>query len=58
MEPNVKRSPQSRVDLFDTNGQLIGSISSPVATDILGPGREKVFLARRTPRVTQHAQAA
>ena len=58
MEPDVKRSPESRVDLFDTNGKLIGSISSPVATEVLAPGREKVYLARRTPRATQHSQAA
>lgn len=58
MEPNVKRSSESRVDLFDINGKLIGSISRPVATEVLGPGREKVYLARRSSRPNTHSQAA
>ena len=58
MEPNLKRSSLARIDLFDLNGRLIGSISRPVATEVLGPGREKVYLARRTQRNNQHPQAA
>ncbi len=50
MEPTVQRTSSSRVDLFDTNGRLIGSITRPIAQDVLGPGREKVYLARRISR--------
>jgi hypothetical protein len=61
MEPTVKRTSDSRVDLFDANGRLIGTISRPVAADVLGPGREKVYLARRgdrSDRTDRHPQAA
>lgn len=50
MEPIVQRTSGSRIDLFDPNGRLIGSITRPVAVDVLGPGREKVYLARRAQR--------
>jgi hypothetical protein len=50
MDPTVQRTSSSRVDLLDTSGRLIGSITRPVAQDVLGPGREKVYLARRTAR--------
>jgi hypothetical protein len=56
MEPNVKRTSESRVDLFDRNGRLIGSIRRPVADDVLGPGREKVYLARRASRPARGPQ--
>ncbi|MBX3133178.1 MAG: hypothetical protein KF689_07320 [Gemmatimonadaceae bacterium] len=46
MTTNVKRNSDSRIDLFDAHGQLIGSISRPVEPEALGPGREKVYLAR------------
>jgi hypothetical protein len=47
-------STHSRVEIFDAHGRLIGTITKPVAPEVLGPGREKVYLARRgsdrTPR--------
>ncbi|HRN54297.1 MAG TPA: hypothetical protein PK788_12445 [Gemmatimonadaceae bacterium] len=43
----VKRSSESRIELFDGNGRLIGTISRPIDAEVLGPGREKVYLARR-----------
>lgn len=51
---NQSKSTQSRVEIFDAHGRLIGIITKPVAPEVLGPGREKVYLARRgsdrTPR--------
>lgn len=43
----VKRTSESRIELFDGNGRLIGTISRPIDAEVLGPGREKVYLARR-----------
>lgn len=43
----VKRTSESRIELFDGNGRLIGTISRPIDAEALGPGREKVYLARR-----------
>lgn len=57
MEPIVKRTTETRIDIFDVHGRLIGSITRPVAAEILGPGREKVYLARRTPGA-ERSQAA
>lgn len=48
MEPTVTRTSDTRIELFDAHGRLIGSIVRPVERDApLGPGREKVYLARR-----------
>jgi hypothetical protein len=48
MEPHVQHSndPQ-QVQILDDEGRVIGVISKPVEAEILGPGREKVYLARR-----------
>ena len=54
MEPNVKRISQEQVQLTDEQGQVIGVISAPIEAEVLGPGREKVYLARRDQR-TPHA---
>jgi hypothetical protein len=58
MEPIVKRTSASRVELFDAHGRLLGSIDRPVEDEILGPGREKVYLARRETRAERTSQAA
>lgn len=42
----VVEAPVERVELFDDSGTLIGVIRRPVVSDLLGPGREKVFLSR------------
>lgn len=55
MEPTVKRNSESRIELFDANGRLIGTITRPVEPEVVGPGREKVYLARRTPDRTSQA---
>lgn len=47
MEPNMTRTTDKQVQLFDETGHLIGIITRPVVTDILGPGREKVYMSRR-----------
>lgn len=48
MEANVKRiSEQQQVQVIDEEGRTIGVISGPVEAEILGPGREKVYLSRR-----------
>lgn len=39
---------ENQVPLFDECGNLIGVIERPVLVDPLGPGREKVYLARKT----------
>lgn len=61
MTPIVKRTSDSRLEVFDANGQLIGTISRPLDAEALGPGREKVYLARRpqdrVDRSTQHQAA-
>ena len=58
MEPIVKRTSTSHVELFDAEGRLIGSIERPLEDEILGPGREKVYLARRETRSGRSSQAA
>jgi len=45
----------SRIELLDVDGRVIGTITRPVEVEALGPGREKVYLARRDGR---HPQAA
>lgn len=58
METTVKKTLESRIDLFDAHGRLIGSIERPVEAEILGPGREKVYLARRASHAGRSSQAA
>jgi hypothetical protein len=55
MEPRMTRTSDDQIQLYDDNGRLIGVIRRPVVPDVLGPGREKVYLARRTERPTKHA---
>jgi hypothetical protein len=56
MTDTVTRISESRIELFDRDGRLIGTISRPVESEVLGPGREKVYLARRQPRPTRPPQ--
>lgn len=58
MEPIVNRTSESRIELFDDQGKLIGTIATPNAAEVLGPGREKVYLARRPVARTRGSQAA
>ena len=46
-EPITMKSNSGSLRVFDDGGQLIGTIERPVAGEPLGPGREKVYLARR-----------
>ncbi len=47
MEPTVKRLiDKQQVQVLDEQGRVLGVISRPVESEILGPGREKVYLAR------------
>ncbi len=54
----VVAAPVERVELFDETGTLIGVIRRPVVRDLLGPGREKVFLSRTGQRRRPAAHAA
>jgi len=57
MDPTVTRISDKQVQVFDEQGRLIGVITRHVLSDLLGPGREKVYLARRrsTADRTPHA---
>ena len=56
MEPTVKRdSEKQQVQVIDEQGRVIGVISRPVESEILGPGREKVYLDRHSGEHTSHA---
>ncbi len=56
MEPTVPRSSDKpQIQILDERGRVIGVITSPVEPEVLGPGREKVYLARRFPEHTSHA---
>ena len=44
--------------LLDDRGTIIGWIPNPVAKDVVGPGREKVYLARATPARAAAPRAA
>ena len=56
MDNPVKKTPEKKqLTIYDENGRLIGVISRPVVTDVLGPGREKVYLARRGADRKPHA---
>ncbi len=47
----MTRIAHNRIEIFDTDGKLVGVIVRPVEpTTALGPGREKVYLARRDTR--------
>lgn len=50
MEPTMTRSADSRIELVDALGRVIGTIVRPLERQPLGPGREKVYLARRAPQ--------
>ena len=55
MEPTRPPRPDTpQVQILDEQGRLVGVIARPVATEVLGPGREKVYLARPADR-TPHA---
>jgi hypothetical protein len=58
MEPDVICNSDSEIEVFDETGRMIGTITRPVDGVVLGPGRQKVYLARRAPRADQHSQAA
>ena len=53
----MKSGAATPLELFDDSGRLIGVIARPVRPDVLGPGREKVYLSRPhgTARITSHA---
>ena len=57
MEPTVKRNPDGpQVQLLDETGRVIGVITRPVEPDeVLGPGREKVYLVRGAGSCSSHA---
>jgi hypothetical protein len=50
MEATMTRTAGEQVQLYDEQGRLIGTIVRPVTPQVLGPGAEKVYLARRLPR--------
>ncbi len=58
METKVTRISEKQVQVYDEHGRLIGVISRPVTTDALGPGREKVYLARRHAKADRTPHAA
>lgn len=45
--PTQHDTAAQQVQVLDDEGRVIGVISRPVESDLLGPGREKVYLARR-----------
>ncbi len=57
MEDLVTRISDNQVQLFDDQGHLIGVIRRPIDREVFGPGREKVYLARREQAV-RNSQAA
>ncbi|HET8771720.1 MAG TPA: hypothetical protein VFM71_12120 [Gemmatimonadaceae bacterium] len=54
----MTRTADNQVQLFDEHGALIGTIVRPVTTEVLGPGAEKVYLARRPAGHTETVRAA
>jgi len=55
-ETTVKRIPDGpQVQILDETGRTIGVITRPVAPEVLGPGREKVYLSRRPTSRASHA---
>ena len=56
MEPTVPGpTEQPQIQLLDDRGRVIGVITRPVDPEALGPGREKVYLARARPERTSQA---
>ncbi len=56
MDPKVTKISEKQVQLFDEQGRLIGVITRPIVpAEVVGPGREKVYLARRNADRTSHA---
>jgi hypothetical protein len=55
---HLTRTERGSLRLFDENGHLIGTIERPVEHDPLGPGHEKVYLARAEQEVAAPAAAA
>ena len=55
----MTRTSHNRIEIFDAEGKLVGVIVRPVEpTTALGPGREKVYLARREARNDRGDRAA
>lgn len=52
----VTRISDTRIELRDAEGRVIGTISRPLDPDVVGPGREKVYLARRSARTERPPQ--
>jgi hypothetical protein len=44
----------TQVELYDEHGRLIGVITRPAVREVLGPGREKVYLSRRAAAFLAH----
>jgi hypothetical protein len=56
MDPKVTKISDKQVQLYDEQGRLLGVITRPlVPAEAVGPGREKVYLARRIAERTPHA---
>jgi hypothetical protein len=51
----MTRTTDSLIEILDANGRVIGTITRPVEPEALGPGREKVYLAKREGRPSQAA---
>jgi hypothetical protein len=48
MDRKMTEITEKQVQLYDEQGRLIGVITRPaVPAEAVGPGREKVYLARR-----------
>lgn len=45
--PIVINNPDATLAVLDDRGTMLGTIVRPTQLDPLGPGREKVYLARR-----------
>ncbi len=55
----MTRISHNGIEIFDADGKLVGVIVRPVEpTTALGPGREKVYLARRDARDDRGDRAA
>ena len=56
MDSTVPRpAVKPQIQLLDDRGRVIGVITRPVDPEALGPGCEKVYLARATTERTPHA---
>ena len=44
--PGTTFAPEVSLPLFNPDGTIIGTILRPLSRDAVGPGREKVYLAR------------